>query len=443
MNKYVSLVLIVLAALLIASCAPATLPAPAVVTVQSVATTAPVAQPAATKVATADARPIVPAPAADGSRPLARLSPAERTDRFSGPAATFTKPNVLYVATIVTTKGNIVAELYSDAPLSVNNFVTLAKNGYYDGLAFHRVEPSFVVQGGDPKGDGSGGPGYTVPAEIKHTHPRGALAWARTGDQVNPERRSSGSQFYITLDATEFLDGAYTVFGQVVAGMEVADQIKVGDKITQVDISEATVSRALTPAPSPVPTMTPVPKLPKLEPGRPLAKLPVEQRQDLYNTPPAMTIDTTKTYQATLESAKGKVVFDLDAKIAPVAVNNFVTLANLGFYDGMPVAFVEQGAIVLIGSPASSPESHVGYLLKPEVAPNAGNIITGTVLLYPMPDAAGIELLANGSQFFIALSEQPNDGAPITAFGKVVSGLDVAVKLVVSDVITSITISEK
>jgi cyclophilin family peptidyl-prolyl cis-trans isomerase len=156
-----------------------------------------------------------------------------------------------------------------------------------------------------------------------------------------------------------------------------------------------------------------------------------------------MTIDTNKSYQATLESAKGKVVFDLDAKIAPVAVNNFVTLANLGFYDGMPVAFVEQGSVVLFGSPASSPDSYVGYLLKPEVAPNAGNIITSTVLLYPMPDAAGTELLSNGSQFFISLAELPNDGSPITAFGKVVSGLDVAAKLVVSDVITSITISEK
>ena len=141
-------------------------------------------------------------------RPLAELPAAERADRFCGPAAPCrSRPDTIYLATIVTDKGNIVAELYPDTPESANNFVTLAQNGFYDGLTFHRVEPGFVIQGGDPKGDGGGGPGYTIPAEIKHNHPRGALAWARTGDQVNPERRSSGSQFYITLDETPFLDG--------------------------------------------------------------------------------------------------------------------------------------------------------------------------------------------------------------------------------------------
>ncbi len=146
-------------------------------------------------------------------------------------------PEATYIATVVTSKGNIVAELYSDAPQSVNNFVTLAQYGFYDGLTFHRVEPGFVIQGGDPAGTGGGSPGYTIPAEINHTHPRGALAWARTGDEVNPERRSSGSQFYITLAPTPFLDGAYTVFGQVIEGMDVVDQIAVGDTIQRIDIT--------------------------------------------------------------------------------------------------------------------------------------------------------------------------------------------------------------
>ena len=179
----------------------------------------------------------VPPPPADGSRPLAKLAPADRADRFKQAADMWIKPGTTYVATIVTSKGNIVAELYADAPQSVNNFVTLAQDGFYDGLTFHRVEPGFVIQGGDPKGSGGGGPGYTIPAEIKHPHPRGALAWARTSDDVNPERRSSGSQFYITLAATPFLDGAYTVFGNVVEGMDVADKIAVGDQIKRIDIS--------------------------------------------------------------------------------------------------------------------------------------------------------------------------------------------------------------
>lgn len=143
-----------------------------------------------------------------------------------------------YTAVIKTSKGDIEVELFAkDAPLSVTNFKHLADGGYYNGLTFHRVEPGFVIQGGDPTGTGSGGPGYTIPAEIKRPHPKGALAWARTGDAVNPERRSSGSQFYITLDATPFLDGAYTVFGQTTRGMDVVEKIQRGDKIEKVVVN--------------------------------------------------------------------------------------------------------------------------------------------------------------------------------------------------------------
>ena len=142
-----------------------------------------------------------------------------------------------YYATIKTSKGEIVCELYpKEAPLSVTNFVYLANGGFYNGLTFHRVVPDFVIQGGDPTASGSGGPGYTIPAEIGLPHKEGALAWARTGDEVNPERRSSGSQFYITLKATPFLDGAYTVFGQTIKGMDVVKKIGQGDKIEGIDI---------------------------------------------------------------------------------------------------------------------------------------------------------------------------------------------------------------
>ncbi len=144
-----------------------------------------------------------------------------------------------YVARIDTDKGQIVAELYpQDAPITVNNFVALARSEFYNNLTFHRVEPGFVIQGGDPKGDGTGGPGYTLPAEIKRNHPEGALAMARLGDQVNPQRRSSGSQFYITLAPTPNLDGGYTVFGQVTQGMDVVKAITRGDKIKQITIEE-------------------------------------------------------------------------------------------------------------------------------------------------------------------------------------------------------------
>jgi len=142
-----------------------------------------------------------------------------------------------YTAVIKTSKGDIVCELYADkAPLSVTNFKYLADGGFYNGLTFHRVVPDFVIQGGDPDGTGSGGPGYTIPAEIGLKHLQGALAWARTGDEINPERRSSGSQFYITLKATPFLDGAYTVFGQTIKGVDVVEKIEEGDVIETIEV---------------------------------------------------------------------------------------------------------------------------------------------------------------------------------------------------------------
>lgn len=159
----------------------------------------------------------------------------------------FTEPKVpaadvakITKAVIHTSKGDITVELFpKEAPLSVTNFSQLSKGKYYNNLTFHRVVPGFVVQGGDPTGTGSGGPGYTIPAEISgnpHRHIEGALAWARTGDEVNPQRRSSGSQFYITLAETSFLDKAYTVFGKTISGMDVVKKIAQGDRILSVEI---------------------------------------------------------------------------------------------------------------------------------------------------------------------------------------------------------------
>lgn len=168
---------------------------------------------------------------------------------------------------IKTSMGDIVVKLYNDTELHKKNFINLVKEHYYDGLLFHRVINQFMIQGGDPNSKnakpnavlGSGGPGYTIPAEIcpKHYHKKGALAAARTGDQMNPTRRSSGSQFYIvtgkvytdaelnqlekrmntvftpeqrkdytTIGGVPFLDGQYTVFGEVVSGMDVAEKIQ-------------------------------------------------------------------------------------------------------------------------------------------------------------------------------------------------------------------------
>ena len=141
----------------------------------------------------------------------------------------------LYRVTITTDRGVMVADLDpSLAPAAVNNFVGLARRGFYDGLTFHRVVPDFVVQGGDPKGNGTGGPGHTIKAEFNpRQHARGTVAMARS---QHPD--SAGSQFYITYGPQPHLDGHYTVFGQVIAGMDHVDRIKPGDRMKSVAIVE-------------------------------------------------------------------------------------------------------------------------------------------------------------------------------------------------------------
>jgi cyclophilin family peptidyl-prolyl cis-trans isomerase len=397
---------------------------------------------AATPVAEATGAPksAVPVPPTDGSKPLAQIPADKRNNRFSGPAPMSIKPNTNYVATIKTSKGDIVAELYQDTPQSANNFVTLAEDGFYDGLTFHRVEPGFVIQGGDPLGQGNGGPGYTIPAEIKHQHTKGALAWARTSDEVNPQRASSGSQFYITLADTPQLDNAYTVFGQVIEGMDVVEKIAVGDTIKEITISEATASRLPTSLP---PTPTRVPSQAKPADGRPLAKVLPEQREKLYTMAPAMTIDPAKTYQATISTPKGNIVIDLDAKSAPNTVNNFVVLSNLGYYDGMPVAFVRPDIFTVFGSPKASEDSDVGYTLEPEAPTTGSKVITGTMTMYPAADEAASKWMASGSQFLLWHTAAPQSDVPLTVLGQVTGGMDIVKSLAANDKVDKIEIVEK
>jgi cyclophilin family peptidyl-prolyl cis-trans isomerase len=138
------------------------------------------------------------------------------------------------IVTIVTEKGTIKFELYEkEAPITTKNFIGLAESKFYDGLTFHRVEPGFVVQGGDPKGDGTGGSEKTIPLEIAPglSHVKGAVGMARSQD---PD--SASSQFYFCLEDAKFLDGNYAVFGQVIEGQEVVEKIEQGDKMIKVSV---------------------------------------------------------------------------------------------------------------------------------------------------------------------------------------------------------------
>lgn len=136
-------------------------------------------------------------------------------------------------AVIETDKGKIVFELLGDeAPLTVSNFITLAKGGYYDGIIFHRVEPDFVIQGGDPTGTGAGGPGYQFKDEpLKRKYSPGTVAMANAGADTN------GSQFFVVLPGGENkLGPLYTIFGEVTSGMDVVKKIQVGDVMNKVTI---------------------------------------------------------------------------------------------------------------------------------------------------------------------------------------------------------------
>ncbi|HDQ71654.1 MAG TPA: peptidylprolyl isomerase [Chloroflexi bacterium] len=173
-------------------------------------------------------------------------NPADRDGMYSQPPTMGIDPDKTYVATFKTEKGDIVVELFADrAPNTVNNFVFLARQGFYDGTTFHRVLKGFMAQGGDPSGTGTGGPGYQFADEfhpdLKHDGP-GILSMANAGPDTNR------SQFFITYDATPWLDGKHTIFGRVIAGMDVLESLRPrdpnmaptfeGDLIQTIEIEE-------------------------------------------------------------------------------------------------------------------------------------------------------------------------------------------------------------
>src|SRR5579875_2266203 len=156
--------------------------------------------------------------------------------RYSAPPSMSIDSSKHYSATLETSRGTIVVDLFAkEAPKTVNNFVFLAREGFYDGTTFHRVIPNFMIQGGDPEGSGRGGPGYRFEDETKgnpHKHKVGSLSMANAGPNTN------GSQFFITHVVTDWLDGKHTVFGQVRKGQDVVNAIKQGDTLKSVTISE-------------------------------------------------------------------------------------------------------------------------------------------------------------------------------------------------------------
>ena len=156
--------------------------------------------------------------------------------KYSAPPPLTIDPNKKYSAVFNTSRGEIVCELFAkDAPNTVNNFVFLAQDKFYDGTVFHRVIANFMIQGGDPTASGSGGPGYRFEDEVKnnpHKHQVGSLSMANAGPNTN------GSQFFITHVVTDWLDDKHTVFGKVLSGQDAVNAIQQGDELNSVTIRE-------------------------------------------------------------------------------------------------------------------------------------------------------------------------------------------------------------
>ncbi|MBX9603184.1 MAG: peptidylprolyl isomerase [Bryobacteraceae bacterium] len=158
------------------------------------------------------------------------------SNQYAQPPAMAIDSNKKYTATIETSRGTIVCDLFAkEAPKTVNNFVFLAREGFYDGTVFHRVIANFMIQGGDPTGTGRGGPGYRFEDEFQgnpHKHAVGSLSMANAGPNTN------GSQFFITHVVTDWLDGKHTVFGKVRSGQEIVNAVQQGDTLNKVTITE-------------------------------------------------------------------------------------------------------------------------------------------------------------------------------------------------------------
>ena len=346
-------------------------------------------------------------------------------------------PKGIYQAVLVTEKGDVRVELFADkAPMTVNNFIFLARAGYYDGITFHRVLADFMAQTGDPTGTGGGGPGYVFEDEITHGllfDQEGLLAMANAGPGTN------GSQFFITFGPTPWLNGLHTIFGKVLDGMDVLRSLTLrdpnenpdfeGDRLITVKIEQ--VERSQIPTPTAMPeAIVPIP-----EEGRPLAALPPAEREGLFNGQPDLVIDLDKIYTANIDTTKGRIKVKLEPLSAPQSVNNFVVLARLGYWDDFPINSVQESAFILTGSPAGQPESDIGYLLPSE---NGSPATAGALGYWFRQD----QLASSGSQIFIVLEGLEGMEEFFTIFGYVTSGLETQA-LTVEDRVTRITILEE
>lgn len=376
--------------------------------------------------------------------------PAERNGMFDAPPARVIDDSQVHYAVLHTEKGDITIQLFADrAPVTVNNFVYLALTGFYDDTMFHRVIENFMAQGGDPRGTGSGGPGYRFQDEmvsnLNFDRP-GLLAMANAGPGTN------GSQFFITFVPTPHLNQNHTIFGEVIEGMEVVNSIQFrdpgssvpGDRITGISIHAGSESHLPEPEPTPTPTPVPTPYAPHealADDSRPLAALSPEERIGLFNTPPDPVIDLERAWIMSVETNHGTMEFALLPEWAPQGVNNAVVLARLGYFDGVQMYTFVSDQVSLFGILGGTRAGVVGYTLDAERG--YGGEFLGPGLLLYSPDWTDPNQVLGGGLVINHAAFSPEIVARFTVIGELTAGMDVLEAITSGEEtqITSVTVA--
>ena len=364
--------------------------------------------------------PVASSATASAAQPQAAIM------QWAAPPTMSVDASKAYHATLRTTYGDITVELYpGEVPVTVNNFVFLARQGFYDGVAFHRVLREFMIQGGDPTGTGRGGPGYRFADEqVTRDYLRGTLAMANSGPDTN------GSQFFI-MHEDFALPKDYTIFGMVTEGWVVLDaiantavsaRVPGGEQSLPLDdiviqSIEVREGEKISSAPAtPIPSAAASASQPTPTPSAAVAAQQPQEANMQWESPPAMSIDTARQYQATLRTTYGDITVELHPSEVPATVNNFVFLARQGFYDGVRFHRIIRGFMVQSGDPTGTGRGGPGYRFADE--PVTRDYLRGTLAM------ANAGPNTNGSQFFIM---HQDGGLPpaYTIFGLVTEGLDV------------------
>ena len=334
--------------------------------------------------------------------------------------------------------GNIVIRLFPDvAPITVENFQGLVKDGFYDGLIFHRVIEGFMIQGGDPKGTGSGGSGYPIKGEFESNgvennlqHVRGVVSMARRGDSYN----SASSQFFIVQQEYAYGNGEYAAFGYVVYGMDTVDGI-AGTAVNANDkpLSPATINFAKFVTASDVevnaitepvvdnnnPPQTPAVQMSDLD----FSAIDITKCTDSEAITDLVRLNISYTDAAGAQKT-GDVVIRLYANVAPITVQNFKDLVKSGFYDGLTFHRVISNFMIQGGDPdgdgtGGSPNNIKGEFTINGVVNNLEHkrgVVSMARLSYPYDSAS--------SQFFIMHKDTPSLNGAYAAFGYVAYGME-------------------